>query len=180
MKSTILSLAAILVLFTACKDEKKSETVVAPKNLPFTFTLNAIVEKDDVFQIFYNEDGKETYAPEDAITVNVTGKSEAQDIVFILPESVAPMSLRFDIGANKDLKQVKVNGFTLNYLDSSFSGSSAQFFKDFYPNNNAEYDVPNNTVKLKEVPGQLYDPILGATMELKAEILKLYNKAKGK
>lgn len=181
MKSTILSLAAILVMFTSCKDDKKNETeVVAPKVLPFTFTVNAIVEKDDVFQVFFNEDGKESYAPEDAITVSITGKKEAQDIVFILPDNVAPMSLRFDVGANKELKQIKVNGFTLNYLDSSFSGTSAKFFKDFYPNGNAEFDVVNNTINLKDVDGIPYDPILGATMELKAEILRLYDKAKGK
>lgn len=181
MKSTILSLATILVMFTSCKDDKKSETeVVAPKNLAFTFTVNAVVEKDDVFQVFYNEDGKESYAPEDAITVNITGSKQAQDIIFTLPEDVAPMSLRFDVGANKELKQIKVNGFTLNYLDSSFSGTSAQFFKDFYPNGNAEFDAANNIIKLKEVDGIPYDPILGATMEFKAELIKLYDKAKGK
>lgn len=181
MKSTILSLAAILILLTSCKDDKKSEPeIVAPKNLPFTFTVNAIVTKDDVFQLFYNEDGKESYEPENAITVNVTGKNEPQDIVFVLPGEVAPMSLRFDVGANKDLKEVKVNGFMLNYLDESFNGTSSQFFKDFYPNANAEFDVVNNIIKLKDIEGTPYDPILGATMELKGEILKLYNKSKGK
>lgn len=181
MKSTILSLAAILVMFTSCKDDKKSETeVVAPKDLPFTITVNAIVEKDDTFQVFFNEDGKESYAPEDAITVNVTGKPQSQDIVFTLPEEITPMSLRFDVGANKDLGQVKVNGFTLNYLDASFNGTSAQFFKSFYPNDNAEFDVVNNTIKLKSAEGKPYDPILGATVDLKTEMTKLINKAQGK
>lgn len=178
MKSLILSLSAVLILFTSCKDEKKEtvDEVQTPTNIPFTITVNAIVDKDDVFQIFYNEDGAEAFPPEQAVTISVKGKPEPQDLVFILPSDAAPMALRFDIGANKDLKQVVFKGLRINYLDKSFSVEGAEFFKYFYPNGQVEFDVPNSTAKIKDIEGQTYDPIIGASMDLKAEILKLYSK----
>lgn len=179
MKSLILSLSAILILFTSCKDDKKIKVdeVQAPTNIPFTVTVNAIVEKDDVFQIFYNEDGGDDFPGEQAVTISVKGSVEPQDLVFILPSDAAPMSLRFDIGANKDLKQVLFKGFRINYLGDSFSADGAQFSKYFYPNAQVEFDTTNNSIaKIKTIEGQAYDPIIGATMELKAEIIKLYGK----
>lgn len=178
MKSIIFSLSAVLILFSSCKGDKTENTdkVQTPTNIPFTITVSAIVEKDDVFQIFYNEDGKEAFLPENAITINVTGKKEPQDLVFTLPSDATPMSLRFDIGANKELKQVAFKGFRINYLDKSFKAEGAQFFKYFYPNTQVEFDVASSTAKIKSVEGEAYDPIIGATMDLKAEILKLYNK----
>jgi hypothetical protein len=179
MKSIILSLSVALLLFSSCKGDKNNQVEVqTPKNIPFTITVSAIVEKDDVFQIFYNEDGAESFPAEQAITISVTGKKEPQDIVFTLPPDAAPMSLRFDIGANKNLKQVVFKGFRLNYLDNSFSADGAQFFKYFYPNGQVEFDTVNTIAKINIIEGQPYDPILGATMDLKSEILKLYNNKK--
>lgn len=178
MKSLILSLSAVLILFSSCKGDKTESTdkVQTPTNIPFTITVKAIVEKDDVFQIFYNEDGAEAFPPEQAVTIDVKGKPEAQDLVFILPSDAAPMSLRFDIGANKDLKQVVFKELRINYLDKSFTAQGAQFFKYFYPNAQVEFDVASSTAKINAIEGQPYDPIIGATMDLKAEILKLYSK----
>jgi hypothetical protein len=176
MKSIILSLSLILVL-SSCKGDKKEELEAqVPKNIPFTITVSAIVEKDDVFQIFYNEDGTEAFPADQAITISVIGKKEPQDLVFTLPPDATPLSLRFDIGANKELKQVAFKGFRINYLDNSFSANAAQFFKYFYPNGQVELDTVNTIAKINIVEGQLYDPIIGATMDLKSEILKLYNK----
>lgn len=179
MKSLILSLSAIVFLFISCKDDKKEKTddVQTPVNIPFTVTVNAIVEKDDVFQIFYNEDGAESFPGEQAVTINIKGSSEPQDLVFILPKDAAPMSLRFDIGANKDLKQVSFKSLRINYLDKMFSTDGGKFSKYFYPNAQVEYDITNGSVaKIKMIDGQPYDPIIGATMNLKSEILKLYGK----
>lgn len=178
MKSIILSLSAVLILLTSCKSDKKeaAEEVKGPTNIPFTVTVNAIVEKDDVFQIFYNEDGAETFPAEQAVTIDVKGKPEPQELVFILPASAAPMSLRFDIGANKDLKQVVFKRLQINYLDKSFTADGIQFFKYFFPGDQVEFDIPNSTAKIKAVEGKPYDPIIFATMELKAGIIKLYGK----
>ncbi|MES2411909.1 MAG: hypothetical protein V4535_10750 [Bacteroidota bacterium] len=178
MKSLILSLSAALILFTSCKSDKKENTdeVQPAANVPFTVTVNAIVEKDDVFQIFYNEDGAESFPADQAVTISIKGKPEPQDLVFILPSAAAPMSLRFDIGANKDLKQVVFKGLRINYLDQSFTADGAQFFKYFYPNAQVEFDTASSTAKIKVIEGQPYDPIIGATMDLKAEIVKLYGK----
>ena len=87
--------------FYSCKDNKKEEVKV-DKN--FKVAFNAIVTKDDNFQIYYNEDGSIAFEADKYIDVAVKGKNEPQEIVFDLPEDVIPQAFRFDIGSNKEQK----------------------------------------------------------------------------
>ncbi|MDI1254739.1 MAG: hypothetical protein PSV16_01450 [Flavobacterium sp.] len=174
MKSYFLSGLLLSVLFLSCKDNKKTETENTEATKPFTVTVNAIVEKDDIFQIFYNEDGGDNFAPADAITINVKGNAQPQDLVFQLPEDASPMALRFDIGGNKDLKQVPFKGFKIEYLGKKIESNSAEFFKYFYGNAQVELDTVNTVAKIKAPVDGNYDPILGSTVALKAAIEKLY------
>lgn len=176
MKAFILSGLLFSVFFTSCKGDKTTETVVLQESKTFTVTFNAIVEKDDTFQVFYNEDGGDAFSPEDAITINIYGSPQPQDIVFELPKEAMPMSLRFDIGANKELKQVPFNSFKIEYLDKKIEGSKVNFFKYFYPNTQVEIDTVNTTAKIKLLEGEAYDPILGSTLDLKKQIEALYAK----
>lgn len=175
MRTFILSTLLLSVLLTSCNGNKTNETETKESEAlkPFTVTFNAIVAKDDVFQIFYNEDGKDVFAPENAVTISVKGSEQPQDLVFEIPSDVSPMSLRFDIGANKLLKQVPFNSFKIEYKDKKIEGKKAEFFKYFYPNTQVEIDTLNVTAKMKDL-GEGYDPILGSTVELKKEIEKLY------
>lgn len=175
MKSYFLSSLLLSVLFLSCKDDKTAEKSEKKVEKLFIVTCNAIVEKDDIFQIFYNEDGGDNFAPEDAVTLNVKGSSEPQDLVFVLPQDVSPMNLRFDIGANPDLKQVAFKRFRIDYRNNSFSADNGQFIKYFYPNPPIEFDSINVVARLKAVDG-VYDPILSSTINLKEEIVKLYEK----
>jgi len=177
MKAYFISCLVLVFLVTSCKNDKSvNETVAEEVDKPFTVTFNAIVEKDDVFQVFYSEDGSESFLPENAITINVTGSPQPQDLVFTMPEDASPMLIRFDIGANPELKQVAFKSFKIEYLNKKTEGSSNDFFKYFYPNTQVEIDSLNTIAKIKILEGEPYDPILGSTIELKNEILKLYNK----
>ncbi|MBE9575755.1 hypothetical protein [Flavobacterium proteolyticum] len=178
MKAFILSGLLLSVLFTSCKDDKAVDTNETAKaeSKTFTVTFNAVVEKDDTFQVFYNEDGGDNFAPEDAVTINIKGSTQPQDLVFELPKEAMPMSLRFDIGANKELKQVPFKSFKIEYLDKKIEGTTADFFKYFYPNTQVEIDTVNTTAKIKLLEGEPYDPILGSTVDLKKQIETLYAK----
>lgn len=176
MKKIFLSVILFSILFVSCKDDKETKTEVKETLKSFTVTVNAIVAKDDVFQIFYNEDGADNFAPEDAVTINVKANSKPQDLVFELPKDVMPMSLRFDIGANKELKQVSFNNFKIEYLDKKFEASKEEFFKYFYPNTQVEIDSLNAIAKMIDLKDGGYDPILGSRVELKKQIETLYAK----
>jgi hypothetical protein len=177
MKAYILSGLLLSTLFVSCKEEKATATEeVVKESKTFTVTFNAVVEKDDTFQVFYNEDGGDNFAPEDAVTINIKGSAQAQDLVFELPKEAMPMSLRFDIGANKELKQVPFKSFKIEYLDKKIEGTTADFFKYFYPNTQVEIDTLNTAAKIKLLEGEPYDPILGSTIDLKKQIETLYAK----
>ena len=176
MKAHILSGLLLGTLFVSCKNDKPAEEIVKPESKTFTVTFNAVVEKDDTFQVFYNEDGGDVFAPEDAVTINITGKKDPQNIVFELPKEIMPMALRFDIGANKELKQVSFNSFKIEYLDKKIEASKGEFFKYFYPNTQVEIDSINAVAKMIDLKDGGYDPILGSRVELKQQIEGLYAK----
>ena len=88
MKTRIIcALVLVATLVIGCKDEKSVDNLqVVDKEVEtkgFKVTFNAIVDKDDIFQIFYNEDGSEVFDGKQIVTINVKGKAEAQDLVFI-------------------------------------------------------------------------------------------------
>ena len=41
------------------------------------------------------------------VETKIVGSNEFQNIQFILPDDAFPLNLRFDIGSNKDLKEVE-------------------------------------------------------------------------
>lgn len=181
MKSLFLSSLALCLFLVSCKDEKKVEKDEAPAaevSKSFKVTVNAIVEQNDIFQIFYNEDGSDAFVPEQSVAINIAGKPEAQDLVFELPEEAMPASLRFDIGANVDLKKVSFKSLNIQYMDKSITATANTFFNYFYPNPQVEVDKATGIATMKAPKGETYDPILGTTPELKTAIGNLYNTKK--
>ena len=175
MKKYLLSGVLLCLVLVSCKNEKKAEeTEVKVVENPFSITVTGIVEKNDSFQIYYNEDGTEAYDGTQMINLEVVGSPTAQELVFKFPENEKPLNIRFDIGNNPEQKQVKFNGFKIEYKDKSFSAVESNFFKYFYSNGQVELDTVATTAKIKILPNETYDPIIGATPALKAEIEKLY------
>jgi hypothetical protein len=176
MKKIFLSVLFSSLLLLSCKGDKDTEKEVTEKLKAFTITFDAIVEKDDVFQIFYNEDGTDNFPAENAVTINIVGNPNTQEIIFVLPDDVMPSALRFDIGANKELTQVTFKGFKIEYLQNVLKSDAKDFHKYFYPNTQVELDSVSAVAKIKMLEAdQGYDPILGSTTELKAKIQSLYN-----
>jgi hypothetical protein len=178
MKAFILSGLLLSVLFTSCKGDKavEADTVVNEKTSPFTITVNAVVDKDSEFQIYYNEDGSESYPSEQYVNVAIKGSQEAQDLVFKLPNDVSPMNLRFDLGSTNELKEVKFNFINIDFNGKNINLSKELIFRNFYPNTQVEFDTLNTVAKIKVKEGEVYDPIVGATSELKKQIESLYIK----
>jgi hypothetical protein len=176
MKALILSGILLSIFFTSCKDDKSEQTDVVKEEAPFTITVNAVVDKDSEFQIYYNEDGSENYPAEQYVNVAIKGSQEAQDLVFKLPNDVNPMNLRFDLGSTKELMEVKFNSVNIDFKGKKVSIPKESIFRNFYPNTQVVVDTLNATAKINVKEGELYDPIVGATPELKRQIETLYAK----
>lgn len=126
-KSVLIGFFLALVL-VSCKNENSKdkssddsiEKIVQKKNV-FKFTINAIVKKDDNFQIYYKENEQDDFVEKNSLYVSFKGSESPQDIVFELPEDVVPNYVRFDYGTNKEQTEVIFNSVQLNYLDKSFT-----------------------------------------------------------
>jgi hypothetical protein len=161
---------------TADSSTENTESTSKTTGTGFKISFNAIVDKDDAFQIFYNEDGTEGFTGDQMVNLKIKGSTEAQTIEFVLPDDANPLNLRFDIGSNKELKQVKFNGFKMSFKGNAFSAESPEFFKYFYPNEQVSCDTINAIAKNIGKEGKDYDPIIGGTLYLRNEIEKLYKK----
>lgn len=168
-------LLAITMSIVSCKNEKTTdkETVKVEQDNSFKVVMDLIVEQDDSFQIYYNEDGTNDFSPENYVNVDIKGKPEHQEIVFKLPEDVLPKQLRFDIGSNKEQKEMKIIAFKMEYLDKKFEAKDTLFWNYFGNNTSIKYirekaivvPLPNNT--------EGYDPIFGGTETLSQELTKM-------
>lgn len=179
MKKLVLSTLLVVALFASCKEDKSAEAEninvnEEPVLAPFTMTVNAVVNKDAEFQIYYNEDGSENYPAEQYVNVAIKGSDDFQDLVFVLPEDISPMNLRFDLGSTKDLTEVKFNNVKIDFKGKSINIGNESIFRNFYPNTQVEFDTINAIAKIKVKAEEVYDPIVGATPELKKQIEGLY------
>lgn len=183
MKTRFIPLFILLLtVLMSCKLEKENAgTQDAEKantsgttGAGFKITFNAVVDKDDSFQLFYNEDGSEGFTGDQMVELKITGKQEAQNLEFVLPDDAAPLNLRFDIGSNKELKEVKFTDFKMDYKGRKFSSEGGKFFKYFYPNEQVVCDTISGTAKNIGKEGQPFDPIIGGTLHLRNEMEKLY------
>lgn len=173
-----------LLLFSSCGEKKdggqESETQseeIVQKDVPFTVTVNVVANKDDVFQVYYNEDGTDIFVAEQAITLEFKGSDKPQDLVFSFDSVLKPLALRFDIGANKEMNNVKINNFKIEYKDKVVNISGLDFNKYFVPNDQVTYDSALNTANIT-ASAEYYDPIFVPNQAQKDLLAKLYTEEK--
>ena len=111
-----------------------------------------------------------------AIDIYILCVWQAQDLDFTLPEDAKPMNLRFDLGSTKELREVKFNSINIDFNGKNLSIPKEAIFRNFYPNMQVAVDTISATAKINVKEGELYDPIVGATPELKKQIETLYAK----
>ena len=170
---TLIAFFIVALTLISCKDEKAKEEPVAKVDNAFIITFNLIVKKDDNFQIYYNEDGSDSFPPENYIDVAVKGSDNPQEIIFKLPEDALPASLRFDLGSNKEQGEIKINDFKMKYLDKVFFAKDISFINYFWSNDQIDYIKDKAIAKQKPIDNQPYDPIFIGTELLKIELKKI-------
>ena len=176
MKTKLLLLLLVTVVLTSCKNEKAIDntegTAAKPAESKISIVLDMVVPEDDVFQIFYTEDGTANCAEERSVKTVVKGSPASQKIKFDFSEDLAMNYLRIDVGENPKQGQVKVNGMVYKYFDKTFEIKGSEFFTYFAPSTQVEIDVRNATFTPIS-KGEVHDPTFYTLDPLKLELEKL-------
>lgn len=178
MKFNILKTFLVITVITlvSCKEEAKNDTTekaIVNVDQSLNVIVDLVAQKDDNFQIYWTEDGSDNFEADKYVNVDVKGSPESQKIVFKLPEEVLAKQLRFDIGSNKEQKEIKINSLKLKYFDKEFVCQSPDFWKYFGNNTSIAYDKETATAKLITNLPEGFDPIFGGTSNLTKELNNL-------
>lgn len=177
MKTNLIKSIPLFVFFTffiSCKNNEKEVKPEAVSDKSLHILIEAVVPKDDNFQIYWNEDGTNNFPGKNYVNIDIKGSDKPQLLDFKLPENSMAKQLRFDIGSNKDHEFVKINYFKLKYFGKEFTCQAQDFWKYFGNNTSISYDKKTATSKLITNLPEGFDPIFGGTSNIPLELEKLY------
>ena len=158
---------SVFYLFTfvliSCKDvnsglqwkttENKSEN--------FQVIVEANVERDDNFCLYYTTDGTLNFGLLKPIWVNVKGSNHNQKITFELPQTVKPTELRIDFGINPEQPEVILRKITLCYGQNNLEIPGTLIFSYLTPDfKKTTFDAKSGKLGGKMVSGIWKSPSL--------------------
>lgn len=162
-------------LLISCKNEKSVDDlpIVQEKvaESKVSVTVDMLVTVDDSFQLFYSEDNTLNFSEDKCVRVNVKGKETTQKIVFELPDDVGFTFLRFDVGENKQQKEMKIENFAIKYYDKKFEAKGNLFFQYFSANDQIKIDMDKSTFITQGA--DTHDPVFYPLEPLGVELNKL-------
>lgn len=170
----IITFCVVIATLISCKNSEKEEKTEEIQDKSLHIIVEAIVPKDDSFQIYWNEDGTDNFTAEKFVNIDVKGNVKAQVLDFKLPEDSMAKQLRFDIGSNKEHGQIKLVSFKFKFMDKIFTAPITDFWKYFGNNTSIDYDKKTATAKLITNLPEGFDPIFGGTSNIPIELEKLF------
>lgn len=179
MKINKLVFGLFLALLTvACKEFKEEGKKDAAELAPtFDVSFNLIVPKDDMFQLFYTEDGSIVFGDDRSVRSVIKGSETAQEVIFKLPADVLPTNIRLDFGENPNQGNIVVKSMKLSYINNSYQkvfGPTEEITHYFYPQDSQiKVDNATGTIQLLKPKG-VYDPLMWSNQLLSEEMVKLY------
>lgn len=133
--------------FIGCKESKKEEVKEENVSKSFVFSVNVISPRDDIFSLYFTEDGTTDFMNE-PISMHVKGSEEPQDVVFELPEEAIPTEFRLDVCMPDRQNELTINGFKMIFMGKEFSAPKEQFSVYFNPDlSKTIYDKETGNVK---------------------------------
>lgn len=181
MKIKLIPVLLFLCFLSSCKLDKKEEPIETkletetPKlsNSKVKLTFDMVVPKDDIFQVYYTQDGTPNCNDDQSVKTSVKGSSVSQKIVFYFPEDVAITYLRFDPGENKDQGIMKVNSFSYEYFGKKMEASGSDFFNYFgSPTEQITVDTKAGTIT-PSGKGERYDPVLYQQPQVSEKLIEI-------
>jgi len=158
MKSFLITGLLAGILMTSCKKDEAAPD--KPKVPTFAFTVNAVVPKNDNFQLFYKEEAdSQAFSETSSVWVEVKGNEKPQDITFELPEDVVPAQFRLDLGTNKEQAPITINNCKVTFKDRKIDIQKAEFFTYFVADTTfAKVDTATGKVAPFVTKTGAYDP----------------------
>lgn len=159
------------------KTEFDKEPTSDSKNEPsnFLLTVSALVEKDDVFEIYFIQDNSEGYTTNQMLSQEVKGSDQIQDIKFQLASEYYPFNFRIDLGNNAQQELIKIESCTLQYGNSTYVINGNKLHHYFIFNDGVETLSDSITHRLKTFKeGNIdkYDPFLMGNQNLNEVFLR--------
>jgi hypothetical protein len=105
--------------------------------------LDAVVPKDDKFQVYYTHDKTNNFNEMESEIAIVKGNIKNQRIVFYLSEDVKITNLRIDLGENPHQGEIKINSIEIVKNDKRFKVKNKEILSYFI----LAYDVKYNSDK---------------------------------
>lgn len=141
MRLIALSVCALSIAFTSCKNGEKSEvkteapveTVKVDPN-SFKAIFEVVAKHDDRFHLYYTEDGSINFSEDKSLWADVKGSDASQNVVFDFPDDIVPTQLRIDFGSNPDQGQMEIKNFKMTYYGKTFEAKD-KFFFDYFGSN---------------------------------------------
>ncbi len=161
----IIPLIISLITFSACFTFLNSiKKTTSDKKI--TVEIDLIAPSNNVFQIFYQQEGINYFSEKQSITARVNGNKKFQKVNFSIPNDKPINKLRIDI-VNKQQEPIVIRKLNLK---SSIKSLSYNFNDNFTPNKYIIID--KNKIKTKAI-NNLFDPYFISNFNVKDEIKKV-------
>lgn len=160
MKKIIITLFSFtFILFTNCKESKKetSNTEIKIEEVQedyFTFIINAIIENDDTFTLFYLEGEEKNITDENSVSIDVYGNPNQQTLEFRLTEDVLPTRLILRYGTLESSQKIQFIDSKLSYYDEEILIAGNKFYQFFIPNKFIEFNQEEQTAISEKKDGK--------------------------
>lgn len=168
MYSNLKAMKKILLVFflTASfgckqKSEAKQEQQINEPRDAFVLKINTIIDDDDVFTLFFLEEGQDNITTKNSVSVNVKNSPSPQELTFKVKEGILPTKLFLKFGNEQKKQRIFILSAQINFGEKSFIISREKFYQFFIPNKFINYDVENAIAIGKEVDGE-YSPWFGS------------------
>jgi len=161
MKKIILFVCS-MVIIVSCKNDRKNDssiesTIEKEEMHSIEVYIDAIVPKDDVFEVYFYEYGAKEFKGHDFVYARVEGSTEVQTIGFTLPKYIYPERLRLDFGKNLNQGVIKWKNLRIQFGDKFYDFSKDELGSQFFPSKFINFDAETLTIQTKEIEGR-YDP----------------------
>lgn len=162
-KAASIFLIVFLTALTGCKDKTTGLQwrTIADKSAVFKVAVDAVVEEDDTFRVYYTTDGSINFTENQSVEAAVKGNADTQKITFDLPPKLHPTALRIDLGRSQDQKEILLSRVFLSYEGKMLELPGTLIFSYFRADiSKTEFDATTGIVKGKIISGIRQSPSL--------------------
>ncbi len=137
-----------------------------------TVIIEAKVEQDDIFEVYYSEQIGVPYDNNSKKSIFVSGSSHKQQLVFRLPDRIYPLKLRVDLGNRSNESPIEIYSITLSTGAKKIAFSISEIADSFRANQFLSHESGTYVFKRTKVNG-VYDPFL-LSRDLTQEIVEIF------